>query len=434
MKFPALTDPAVLAADLRAARARANHITADLDGERLFGPLLAIVNPPLWEIGHVAWFHEYWCLRQRADAEPAPSILKGADALYDSAKVAHDTRWQLLLPTLQQTRGYANDIMDRVLHRLGREAESPALQYFVRLATMHEDMHTEAFHYTRQTLGYADPFAATKAVAATAVRAETTARGDAEFAGGRCMLGAADDGRFVFDNEKWAHEITIAPFRMARSALSNAEYRAFVDAGGYARREWWSDAGWAWRTQSAAQAPHYWIKQEGVWHQRRFDQTRRLADNEPVFHVNWHEAQAYCKFAKRRLPTAAEWEFAAATSITDGGKRRYPWGDDTPASGRANLEGNAPASVDDYADGDSARGCRQMIGNVWEWTADAFNPYPGFVADPYKEYSQPWFGTHMELRGGSFATPRRLIRNTWRNFYMPARNDIFAGLRTCAVG
>jgi iron(II)-dependent oxidoreductase len=433
MKFPALTDPAVLAADLRAARARANRITADLDGERLLGPLLAIVNPPLWEIGHVAWFHEYWCLRQRADAEPAPSILKGADALYDSAQVAHDTRWHLPLPTLEQTRDYASDILERILLRLVREGDSPALQYFVRLATLHEDMHAEAFHYTRQTLGYADPFVSANNTAAMNTNTGTTACGDAEFAGGRFMLGAADDGRFVFDNEKWAHEIAIAPFRMARNAVSNAEYRAFVDAGGYARRAWWSDAGWAWRAQAAAQAPQYWIKQDGIWQQRRFDQTQRLADNEPVVHVNWHEAQAYCKFAQRRLPTAAEWEFAASTAAGLG-KRRYPWGDDAPTPNHANLEGVAPVAVNSHADGDSAAGCRQLIGNVWEWTADVFNPYPDFVADPYKEYSQPWFGTHMELRGGSFSTPRRLIRNSWRNFYMPVRNDIFAGLRTCAIG
>ena len=432
MKFPALTDPNLLDADLRAARVRANRITADLDGERLLGPMLSIVNPPLWEIGHVAWFHEYWCLRQRADAEPAPSILKDADALYDSAAVAHDTRWHLPLPTLEQTRDYASDILECILLRLEREGDSPALQYFVRLATLHEDMHAEAFHYTRQTLGYADPFAATKAVAATGANAKTTTRGDAEFAGGRFMLGAADDGRFVFDNEKWAHEIQVTPFRMARHTVSNAEYRVFVEAGGYVNREWWSDVGWNWRAQTAAQAPHYWIKQDGTWHQRRFDQTQRLADDEPVVHVNWHEAQAYCKFAQRRLPTAAEWEFSASTAAGLG-KRRYPWGDDAPATKHANLEGVAPVAVNSHADGDSAAGCRQLIGNVWEWTADVFNPYPGFVVDPYKEYSQPWFGTHMELRGGSFSTPRRLIHNSWRNFYMPARNDIFAGLRTCAI-
>ena len=429
MKFPALTEPPLLAADLQAARARANRITADLDGERLLGPLLAIVNPPLWEIGHVAWFHEFWCLRYRNDDEPAPSILNGADKLYDSAKVAHDTRWHLPLPSLKQTRDYANDVMERILRRLENEAENRALQYFIRLVTLHEDMHAEAFHYTRQTLGYADPFADDRRNApATAV-----VPGDTGFSGGRFLLGAHDDGRFVFDNEKWAHEVDVAPFRMARTAVSNAEYRAFVDIGGYARREWWSEAGWAWRMKTGVDAPHRWVRHDKTWHLQWFDQTRPLEDAEPVVHVNWHEARAYCRYAKRRLPGAVEWEFAAANESSAARKRHFPWGDNAPTATNANLEGHAPAAVGAYADGDSAGGCRQMLGNVWEWTADAFNPYPGFVVDPYKEYSQPWFGTHIELRGGSFATPRRLIRNTWRNFYMPERNDIFAGFRTCAL-
>jgi iron(II)-dependent oxidoreductase len=431
MDFPALANAATLAADLRAARARADQITADLDGERLLGPLLAIVNPPLWEIGHVAWFQEFWCLRQRENGAPLPSMLQGADALYDSAKVAHDTRWQLPLPDLRHTRAYAADVLGRVLQRLEREADNPALQYFVRLATFHEDMHAEAFHYTRQTLGYVDPFADT--AAAAPAPAPAPARGDVGFAGGRLLLGAADDGQFVFDNEKWAHAIELAPFQMARTAVSNAEYRDFVEAGGYTHRAWWSEAGWHWRTSTGLQAPCYWTRCDGAWQQRSFDRTRPLADNDPVMHVSWHEAQAYCRFAGRRLPTAAEWEFAATGAGAGSAKRRYPWGDEAPRAMHANLEAGAPASVDAYGAGDAAGGCRQMLGNVWEWTADAFDPYPGFVADPYKEYSQPWFGTHMELRGGSFTTARRLIRNTWRNFYMPGRNDIFAGFRTCAT-
>ncbi|NBR29492.1 MAG: ergothioneine biosynthesis protein EgtB, partial [Betaproteobacteria bacterium] len=424
MNCPAPVNPELLAAGLRAARLRADRITADLDGERLLGPLLAIVNPPLWEIGHVAWFHEYWCLRYRDGGEPAPSIIENADRLYDSAKVAHDSRWTLPLPTLQATRAYAAEVLELVLRRLEREAENRALQYFVRLATLHEDMHAEAFHYTRQTLGYADPFAQ-QYNAATAVQTASTS-GDAEFAGGHFMLGAVNDGRFVFDNEKWAHEVRVAPFCMARTAVSNAEYRAFVESGGYLRREWWSNAGRVWLDKSGLSAPQYWSRQGNTWQQRRFDQSCPLIDDEPVVHVNWHEAQAYCRYAKRRLPTAAEWEFAAAMQDAGSAKRYYAWGDDAPDATRANLEGSTPLAVDALPDGDTARGCKQMIGNVWEWTADVFNPYPGFIADPYKEYSQPWFGTHMELRGGSFSTPRRLIRNTWRNFYTPDRNDIFA--------
>lgn len=429
MTLPNSANPTVLAAELIATRARSTRITHDLRGEQLLGPQLAIVNPPLWELGHLAWFQEYWCLRYREAGVPAASTLPQADALYDSARVAHDTRWDLPLPAFDKTRGYQSDVLERVLRRLQREPENSALQYFVQLAIFHEDMHAEAFHYTRQTLGYADPFAVTGAARAPHRRAS----GDAELSGGAFALGAVPDDGFVFDNEKWTHEVQIAPFRIARTAVTNAEYVEFVAAGGYLRRAWWSEEGWAWRAAAGSQAPRYWIKQDNSWRLRRFDQTVLLPPDHPVVHVNWHEAQAYCRFAHRRLPTEAEWEYAAAVDSSVQCKRRYPWGNELPTTERANLESSGVAEVSAYADGDAACGCRQMMGNVWEWTASTFEPYPGFVPDPYQEYSQPWFGTQKVLRGGSFATSRRLMRNTWRNFYTPERNDIFAGLRTCAI-
>jgi iron(II)-dependent oxidoreductase len=149
--------------------------------------------------------------------------------------------------------------------------------------------------------------------------------------------------------------------------------------------------------------------------------------------VSWHEAQAWCRYANRRLPTEAEWEYAASWDAGARRKRRYPWGSHYPDAVHANLEGTGVAAIEAYPDGDTASGCRQMLGNIWEWTASTFDPYPGFVVDPYQEYSEPWFGTHKVLRGGSFATTRRLIRNTWRNFYTPDRSDVFAGFRTCAI-
>jgi iron(II)-dependent oxidoreductase len=165
--------------------------------------------------------------------------------------------------------------------------------------------------------------------------------------------------------------------------------------------------------------------------QRRYDSLQPLAPHEPVIHVCWYEAEAYCNWAGRRLPTEAEWELAAATPA----KRRFPWGDSPPDARRANLDARAggPVDVAAHPEGDSAYGCRQMVGNVWEWTATDFAPYPGFVVDPYKEYSQPWFSSpHKVLRGGCWATRGRLLRNTWRNFYPPDRRDVLAGFRTCA--
>jgi iron(II)-dependent oxidoreductase len=344
--------------------------------------------------------------------------------------VAHDTRWDLPLPALKATRSYQAEVLAGVMRRLEREPENRGLHYFVQLAVFHEDMHAEAFHYTRQTLGYGDPLSGNEIAAVPGARIA----GDVELPGGTFLLGASPGGDFVFDNEKWAHEVQLCPFRISRTPVTNAEYAAFVEAGGYSRREWWSDDGWAWKLRENLPAPKYWVKRDSTWTQRRFDRVVALQPDKPVVHVNWHESQAYCRYASRRLPTEAEWEYAASFDPRAQQMRRYPWGSRFPDAVHANLENAGVAAVEAYPGGDAASGCRQMIGNVWEWTASTFTPYPGFVIDPYQEYSEPWFGTHKVLRGGSFATPRRIIRSTWRNFYMPDRYDVFAGFRTCAVG
>jgi iron(II)-dependent oxidoreductase len=432
--MPASPASDFLTGDLIASRARLARVTAGLADDRLLGPKLAIVNPPLWELGHVAWFQEYWCLRRSARGMP-DSILAGADALYDSAKVAHDMRWDLPLPDLEATRSYQANVLDRVLQRIEREPENRELAYFAQLAIFHEDMHAEAFHYTRHTLGYEDPCVGEPSAIRppSVMRPSAIPPGDVELGGGAFMLGATPGGDFVFDNEKWAHEVHLAPFRIARAPVTNSEYAAFVDARGYSRREWWSDDGWSWKSRENLVAPTYWTRRDGEWAQRRFDRVVPLHPDEPVVHVSWHEAQAYCRYAGRRLPTEAEWEYAASFDAGAHRKSQFPWGNQPPDATRANLEGAGITGVQNHPDGDSASGCRQMIGNVWEWTASTFEPYPGFVVDPYQEYSEPWFGTHKVLRGGSFATPRRLIRNTWRNFYTPDRSDVFAGFRTCDI-
>jgi iron(II)-dependent oxidoreductase len=409
------------------ARAHTHALLQPRSGAEWIGPYLAIVNPPLWEFGHVAWFQEYWCLRRRPDGSFADSQLSGADALYNSSKVAHTSRWQLPLPSLDDSYRYAAQVLERVQERLAREPDNAELGYFARLALLHEDMHDEAFHYTWQTHGYPAPrFAAQQAASPAGALG-----GDVELPGGPMLLGAPAEQGFVFDNEKWQHEATVAPFAISRAPVSNREYQDFVDDGGYRRCEWWSEAGWHWREQSGAEAPAHWRRDGTGWAMRRFDQWLPLAPDQPVLHVNWHEANAWCRWRGRRLPSEAEWEMAAAGP--DG--RDYPWGSAPPKPAQANLDGRAGwcADVAAYAEGDSPEGCRQLLGNVWEWTATPFAPYPGFRADPYEDYSQPWFGNHYVLRGGSFATRSRLIRNVYRNFYLPERRDIFAGFRTCAL-
>ena len=430
MNSPHLHTITAAGAMLDAARSRTLALAEDLSGEQWFGPRLDIVNPPLWEVGHLGWFEERWCLRHRDGDALAASLLPGADALYDSARVAHRVRWDLPLPDVAGTLQYLAGVRSAVKDRLARDAADPALHYFAQLSALHEEMHAEALTYTRQTLAHPQPAGAAHTAGGAGVCA-----GDVEIAGGRFRLGAVDDGTFVFDNEKWAHEVEVQPFRMARAPVTNAQFAEFVDAGGYREQRWWSREGWAWRVGAGATAPVYWRREGGTWRRRRFDREELLPDGEPVMHVNWHEAAAWCRWAGRRLPTEVEWEFAAATVPGEPDrKRRYPWGDTAPPAATANLHGAGDGCVDvgACAAGDSAWGVRQMIGNVWEWTADWFQPYPGFVRDPYAEYSEPWFGNHKVLRGGCHATRPVLIRNTWRNFYTPDRRDVFAGFRTCA--
>jgi iron(II)-dependent oxidoreductase len=420
--------PDALAAAVRDARRRTLDLVADLTDRQLLGPHLSIVNPPLWEIGHVAWFQEKWVLRH---ANGRPPLRADADALYDSAAVAHDTRWDLRLPAREQTLRYLAGVEEQVLGRLAERPRADEV-YFTLLSIFHEDMHGEAFTYTRQTHAYPAPHRPGGQEAGPA-EGEAPWGGDVTVAGGTYRLGAEPGGAFVFDNEKWAHPVLLRPFAIARAPVTQMEFAAFVEDGGYRRRPLWDGAGWAWREEAGAEQPVYWRREGGGWQRRDFDRWVALEPHRPVIHVNWYEADAYCRWAGRRLPTEAEWEAAASGHPADGRKRLFPWGDGAPTPARANLEGRALGCVGVAAHpaGDSPCGCRQMIGNVWEWTADAFGPYPGFVPDPYREYSAPWFGDHKVLRGGCWATRGRLLRNTWRNFYRPDRRDVFAGFRTC---
>jgi iron(II)-dependent oxidoreductase len=428
-----------LSALLLDARRRTLALLEDLSDEQLIGPHLDIVNPLLWEIGHLAWFQEKWALRELRGERP---LWEQADGLYDSAGVAHNTRWSLSLPSRAETLAYMRRVLECAVARLAGHTPSAKEFYFYHLAAYHEDMHGEAIVYSRQTLAYPAPPCTGRALenpshaAAVAEPAD-----DVQVPGGLFMLGANHDDSFVFDNEKWAHEVAIRPFAIARTQVTNGDFAKFVEDGGYLRQGFWSEAGWKWREAASARHPVYWLRDAGGgWHWRRYDRIVPLEARLPVLHVNWYEADAYCRWAARRLPNEAEWEAAASAEPAAGGtalgprKRKYPWGDEPPAPHRAHLDGASDGciAVDALAAGDSAFGCRQMIGNTWEWTASDFGLYPGFTADPYKEYSEPWFGgSYKVLRGGAFATRGRLVRNTYRNFFTPDRRDILAGFRTC---
>jgi iron(II)-dependent oxidoreductase len=360
-----------LGAALRDARRRTLDIYGHLDLESLRLPCIPTVNPPLWELAHVAWFQEYWCLRGGDDS--APTLLDRADSLFNSSTVPHDSRWMLDYPSAERLRQYMGDTLDATREALAKAPEGR--RYFFHLALLHEDMHAEALLMTLQSQGLPAP----PGDVFDAMPCEPEPSRDIRFGGGEFTQGTQPSQgmgttEFVFDNEQGAHAVRVAPFTMASHPVTQGEFAAYVD-------------------DVSARAPAYWKRDGSNWLARRFDRWVPVDPHAPMVHVSHEEAQAYCRWARRRLPTEAEWEFAAGS-------------------------GN-----------DLAR----MNGGVWQWTSTAFAPYPGFAPGPYRDYSEPWFHTHFVLRGGSFATTARIATRRFRNFYLPQRSDIFAGFRTCAL-
>lgn len=426
-----------LTALLEDARQRTLTLLEDLRDEQWIGPYLEIVNPPLWEVGHVGFFYEAFLV---CKLEERPLKIANGNELFNSFVIPHKERWKAPLPSRQGVLEYLAGIQEEALELLSRRQDAPRETYLALLGIYHEDMHAEAFTYTRQTHGYSAPGIAVEN--GYDLGEAGPLPGDVDVPGGEYLLGAEESQPFAFDNEKWAHPVRVEPFRMARAPVTNAEFARFVEDGGYEREDHWGYEGWLWRTQTAARHPTYWRQGDGAWERRHYGQWVELEPHHPVIHVNWYEASAWTRWAGRRLPTEAEWEVAASTEpAPEGrgllpGKRTYPWGREPPSRQHANLDGVHLGCVDvaAFSAGDSAHGCRQMFGNVWEWTSSAFYPFPGYLVDrPYKEYSAPWFGYRKVLRGGAWATRSRMIRNTWRNFFTPDRRDVFAGFRTCAL-
>jgi iron(II)-dependent oxidoreductase len=433
----ALASPENLIQQLTDARARTCALIDQLSEEQLTGPRLPTINPLRWEIGHAAYFYEFWILRHHFKE---PALISGIDELFDSIHIPHESRWDLKLPTLADTIKYMQQVKDRVVHHLSNGKQDAHRDYFTQYAIFHEDMHCEAFTYTRQTLGYPEP-----KISLDLKPSENCDQvsGDAHIPGGSFILGAELCDSFIFDNEKWAHEKAVAAFKISKAAVSNEEFEQFVNAGGYRQSEYWCNEGWQWLSENKIEHPVYWRfdKKNNHWQVRLFDQWKKIQGKNALVNVNWYEANAYCQWIGRRLPTELEWEVAASAVPTQDNtaltktKRYFPWGDEAPSAKLANFNGETlgPIDVNANSAGDSVFGCRQMLGNVWEWTDSIFSPYPGFVPDMYEDYSQPLFGKTRVLRGGCWATRARLMRNTWRNYYGPERNDIFAGFRTCSI-
>lgn len=345
---------------------------------RLHIPYQPELNPPLWELGHIAWFQEYWIARnpQRSEGAAMPlgqpkkeSLFNKADQWYDSAKVQHQTRWDQAITSSDACLNYAAQTLEQTLKLLQGETEdSPAL-YFYWLALQHEAMHLEAGAYMAQAL--AIPFELVWVNTGLNSPASESANTTAHLPSQSWTLGSAAD-QFCFDNERIARPVALKTFEIDLAPVCWSQYMRFVAATGHRLPLYVRSA-----------SSNVEVQTFGAWSPMNMQA--------PAVHLSWDDALAYCCWAQRRLPNEAEWDCAARTTPN------FNWGD------------------------------------VWEWTDDTFEPFEGFVVHPYAEYSAPWFGTRKVLRGAAAVTHPVLRHVQYRNFFTPERRDIYSGFRTCAL-
>jgi gamma-glutamyl hercynylcysteine S-oxide synthase len=426
---------AEVAALLQDARERTLLLVAPVPEAELMNQHDRLMSPLVWDLGHVAHFEELWLVHNLE----GPVRFSEMPGIFNPFENPRSVRGELALPRLADTLDHMARSRRRVLERL-QAGESGAADpellrdgYVYRMVAQHEYQHGETVLQALQLKGGDARYRAPRAVVPPAARpVAADADGMVRFPGGAVEIGT-DDRSAAYDNERPRHRVELAPFRIGAWAVTCGEYQRFIDDGGYRTRSLWSEAGWKHREEADLQAPQFWERRDGAWWSRSMDLEAPVDPECPVCHVCWYEAEAYCAWAGARLPTEQEWEAAATWDPEAGTKRVYPWGDEPPTPLDANLDqlAFAPAPTGAYPRNLSPIGAYGTIGDVWEWTASEFQPWPGFRAFPYPEYSEVFFGPeHRVLRGGSWATRPGAVRGTFRNWDYPIRRQIFAGFRT----
>lgn len=414
-----------LADELENTHRRTMQLFEDLDDSQLAVPYERGINPPIWELGHAAFFYEYFLLRKYQNPNP---IMPGYDEIWDSFEIHHRARWKKgIVPPKQEAFDYYHKILDAVNTIIDKPEISPDAFYLTQYCIYHQNMHIESLIWARQTLGYPVP----QSYVEPHPENETLPKRDIEIPGGNYFIGIPDDSEvFSFDNERPGFEKQINRFQIASQLVSNGEFLEFVeDEAGYKNTENWSFGGQQWvddQPEKKAQ-PMYWSAKDGEWFIKFFDREIPLLPQRPALHLNYWEAEAFCHWSGRRLPTEFEWEAAAR-----GDKNYlYPRGN-TMNPDRVDMDAISLGhhSTSAMPEGQTDEGCSQMLGTAWEWTSSQYLPFDGFTMDMYPYMSTLQFGDHKTTRGGSCATSSCLIRNTYRQAYHPGRFDAFTGFRT----
>jgi gamma-glutamyl hercynylcysteine S-oxide synthase len=407
----------------------------DVDLERVHSTLM---SPLVWDLGHIAAFEDLWLVHRYGEQ---PLLHEELVDVYDAMETPRARRGELPFLRAPEAREYLDQVRARTLAVIEERGIGDGILH--ELVLRHEQQHNETMLQTIQLAclpGYAAPVGGGGAAPAASGLVAPTGLELIDVPRGTCTVGAAwnpaarDDQAwrdFAYDNERPRHRTDVREFQIGRYPITNATYLHFVEGGGYERREWWSDEGWAWKEEYDITRPGGWTADDsGEW---RLGSLAPLDPHRPVVHVSWFEVDAFARSHGLRVPSEFEWEKAATWDQESGVARRYPWGNDPPMPGvdaNVDLLAAGPQPADSYPDGASPYGCLGMIGDVWEWTASEFAGYPGFVPHPYREYSTPFFGAGFRvLRGGSWATSARVATPTFRNWDHPHRRQIFSGFR-----
>jgi len=411
-----------VARSLEAARRRTLTLT-EFDDAELTTQHSPLMSPLVWDLAHIGQQEDLWLLRG-GNADAQGLLERKVERLYDAFEHPRASRVALPLLGPHEARSFIADVRGRVFDGLDQSQGDDLFDYV--MVEQHEQQHVEtmlAAHQLREgepILGAGAPLPPGRPVPHDVVLVPA----------GPFLLGVDGTAEpWSLDNERPAHTVDLPAFRIGRVPVTNGEWQGFIDAGGYDDPAWWSPRGWAHRVEAGLERPLFWAADGS---RQRFGIVEEIPSDEPVQHICFFEAEAYASWAEARLPTEQEWEKACAWDPALGRRRRWPWGDSDPTPAVANLGGDAlrPAPVGSYPAGASAYGVEQLIGDVWEWTSSAFEPWPGFTPMLYADYSRPFFGgDYRVLRGGSWAVGGAAIRPSFRNWDHPIRRQIFCGLR-----
>ena len=410
---------------LTEARERTFALVASLTDEVLEAVHSTLMSPLVWDLGHIAAFEDLWLVHRFGGR---PLLRDDLADVYDAFETPRAGRGELPFLRSDEAREYLAAVRARTLEVIEERGVGDGFVH--EMVIRHEHQHCETILQTIQ-LGRIAPYrGVAQAQSHSPAFGDLTGLELVTVAAGPCTIGATAEG-FAYDNERARHELELSGFQIGRAPVTNASYLRFVEGGGYVRREWWSDEGWAWKEQYDITRPAGWS--EDLQTEWRLGEHVALHPLRPVIHVSWFEAEAFARAHDARLPTEYEWEKTATWDLERGEARRYPWGSEPPVPGvHANVDHHAlgPVAAGSLPQGASPYGCLGMIGDTWEWTSSHLRGYPGFVAHPYPEYSQVFFGgEYRVLRGGSWATRARVITPTFRNWDYPQRRQIFAGFR-----